>query len=217
MRVFLLAWPRGRSILGLSVSFFRLGLYFFCLSSNFLILGGVFDFRGLFLLTLALIFGPLGPLTLVTSLAGSLWNLGKKKCSLSSQRLLQGLRSKGRGRWKAARDCTDIRVIIGLSLLSLLRVCRNSYNVKGFNPCGIAIVPACLSQLLSQPGLCFLYAKSIGYLLLGLQCLLGQLSCLSDFLQLRPQIQRKLLRSGQLYLYLIKQLVLVLDLSLSIL
>ena len=106
MRIFLLTWPKGRSI-----------LCFFCLSYNFLILGSVFDFKGgLFLLTLALIFGPLNPLTLVTSSAGSLWNL-KKECNLSNQRLLQGFRSKGRARWRVVWDCTDIRVIVGFSLL----------------------------------------------------------------------------------------------------
>ena len=52
-----------RELLGLVVSFFSPGFCFFCLGCSILALGSIFDFgRGLFLLTLALIFGPLGPL-----------------------------------------------------------------------------------------------------------------------------------------------------------
>ena len=99
----------GRRILGLRVSLFGLGLCLLCLGFSSVLglwislfglglyplgldLSGILGLLGvLSLLAFTLVFGPLSPLALITSLVGSLRSLRERECSLDSQGLLKGL------------------------------------------------------------------------------------------------------------------------------
>ena len=141
-KVFFLARLRGRSILGYRISFFRLGLCFLCLSCSFLGLGSFFGlWGGLGPLALTFIFGPISPLALITSLAGSFWSLRRGESSLSRQGLLWSIGSKGKGRRDGSCNFANIWMVVYAPRLPLCWVCRDSYNIKGFIP----VVPAYLS------------------------------------------------------------------------
>ena len=91
-RIFFLARLGSKSVLGLKISFLGLGLCFLCLSYSFLVLGSVLGFyRRLFPLALTLVFLPLSPLALITSLARSFRSLREKESTLDSRGLLGSL------------------------------------------------------------------------------------------------------------------------------
>ena len=93
-RIFLLTRSGGRSILGLRISFFGLGLHFLRLCYSFFVLSGILGlWGGLFLFTLTLVF------TSLSLLAGSLRSLSGKESILDSQGLLRSVwGDNGRGR-----------------------------------------------------------------------------------------------------------------------
>ena len=139
--VFFLARLGGKNILDLGINLFGLGLCLLCFSLN-IILG---LWRGLSLLALTFVFGPISPLVLIANLVGSFRSLKEGESNLGSQGLLWRLRSSGRGRWEGNRDFTDLRVVVYISRLPPLQVCRDSCKVKGFCLCYHAVIPAYLS------------------------------------------------------------------------
>ena len=142
-RVFFLAWLGDRSILGLRISFFSLGLYFLCLSCSFLDLGSISGlWEGLGPLALNFFFGPMSALILITSLARSFWTLKEGESSLGSRGLLWKLKSSGRRRWEGNRDFTDLGVVVYIPWFTPLRVYRDSCKVEGFCPCYHIVIPA---------------------------------------------------------------------------
>ena len=144
-RIFFLAQLGSRSVLGLRISFLGLGLCFLCLGCNFPVLGSILGFYGrLFPLALTLVFLPLNPLALITSLAGSLRSLRERESILDSRGLFGSLWSKGRGRGDGTGDFTNIRMVVYTPELPPNRVCRDSCNVKGPILCHVAVIPAYL-------------------------------------------------------------------------
>ena len=82
-----------------------------------------------------------------------------------------------------------------------LGVCRNSRSVHCYYPGLGEVVPANHSHLLGQPGLSVLHPMLVKGCHRNLSHLPGHLSCLFHLLQLRIEVQDRLLLDGQVYFY----------------
>ena len=90
-------------------------------------------------------------------------------------------------------EFANFKIVIDILKSPQVKIRRDLNSIKGFTPRDTTILPACYGKFLYEFDLSLLYPKCICYLLLGLDCLLSQLSSLSNLLRLFMKILHQLL------------------------